>query len=90
MGALTVKSWPLGTHQGGGCQIPTVPDTNGLHAQGLVAFAVGKYASTCVDSMYMSHTGGDSERKSDMSRLAWPGQLTRSHTLCPNKELMWH
>ena len=33
---------------------------------------------------------GDSERKSDMSKLAWLGQLTQSHTLCPKKKWAWN
>lgn len=61
-------------------------DTHRLRAWGLMALTVGKYAFTRVDHMYTSHTRGDSERRSDMSKLAWPGQLTQSHTPCPNKE----
>lgn len=33
---------------------------------------------------------GDSERKSDKSKLAWLGQLTQSHTLCSKKKWAWH
>ena len=33
---------------------------------------------------------GDSERKSDMSKLAWLGPLTQSHTLYPKEKWAWH
>ena len=37
------------------------------------------------------HThSGDSERKSDKSKLAWLGQLTQSHTMCSKEKWAWH
>lgn len=64
-----------------------VLDTNRLHAPGFMALAVAKYAFPRADHhVRFRHAW----RLGDMSKLAWPGQLTQSHTLGPNQELAWH